>query len=157
MERVPFTPEGLQEAKSHLKTLKEVERPKCIHDIEVARAHGDLSENAEYHAAKDRQGFIEAEIRALEDQVARAQIIDPKTLSGDRVVFGAKVLVYDAEKDEESTFEIVSTFNADVSKGRISYKSPIARALIGRHEGDEVEVSLPGGTRCLEIMEVRFE
>ncbi|MBR58098.1 MAG: transcription elongation factor GreA [Myxococcales bacterium] len=156
MHREPFTPEGLLKAKARLKQLREVERPNVVKAIEEARAHGDLSENAEYHAAKDLQGFIEAEIRQLEGITGRSQLIDPKKLSGDRVVFGATVTVFDPDRDEEHTYKIVNTCVSDTDLGHISYQAPIARALIGKEIGDEVIVKLPGGERTLEILEVEF-
>jgi len=143
MQRVPFTLRGFEQTKARLKQMREVDRHEIIEAIATAREHGDLSENAEYHAAKERQGFIEAEIRLLEDGVSRAEVIDPRTLSGDRVVFGATVKVCDVETDSD--------------KGRISLEAPLARALIGKEEGDEVEVKLAGRTRELEILEVTFE
>lgn len=157
MQREPFTPQGLLEAKKRLKHLKEVERPWIINAIAEARAHGDLSENAEYHAAKDRQGFIEAVIQKLESVVGRADLVNLSQLDGDRVVFGATVEVYDAAKDEEHTYQIVNTVVANVEEGKISYEAPLARALIGKEEGDEVQVKLPGGTRELEILSVSYD
>jgi len=157
MKREPFTPRGLEKAKAHLKHLKEVERPNIINAIAEARAHGDLSENAEYHAAKERQGFIEAEIRVLDSVVGRAEIVDLSNMEPDRVVFGATVTVYDADRDLEMTYQIVNTSVADTENNKISYEAPIARCLIGKEEGDEVEVRLPGGVRTLEIMEISYE
>ncbi len=156
MHREPFTPAGLVQAKARLKQLREVERPNVVKAIEEARAHGDLSENAEYHAAKDLQGFIEAEIRQLEGITGRAQVIDPRKLSGDRVVFGATVTVFDPDRDTEMTYKIVNTCVSSTELGHISYQAPIARALIGKELGDEVTVKLPSGKRTLEILEVEF-
>lgn len=157
VERVPMTARGAEQLRLRLKELKEFERPKNIQDIEDARAHGDLKENAEYHAAKDRQGMIMATIRDIEDKLARAQVIDPAGLSGDRVVFGATVTVLDLDKDEETTYYIVGEDEADLKNGMISVTAPFARALIGKSVGDEVVVKTPGGKRELEILAVRFE
>ena len=157
MRRVPFTLRGFEQTKARLKRMREIDRHEIIRAIGTAREHGDLSENAEYHAAKERQGFIEAEIRQLEDAVSRAEIVDPRTLSGDRVVFGATVKVCDLDNDEEHTYQIVGAFESDSDLGRISYVAPLARAMIGKEEGDEVEVKLAGGVRALEILEVTFE
>ncbi len=154
MQRVPFTLRGFEQTKARLKQMREVDRHEIIEAIATAREHGDLSENAEYHAAKERQGFIEAEIRLLEDGVSRAEVIDPRTLSGDRVVFGATVKVCDVETDEE---RLLTASGLQDDKGRISLEAPLARALIGKEEGDEVEVKLAGRTRELEILEVTFE
>jgi transcription elongation factor GreA len=155
--RYPFTPDGFKKAKERLKYLKEVKRPEIITAIETAREHGDLKENAEYHAAKDLQGFTEAEVRRLDAMLSRAEVIDPKTLSGDRVLFSATVVVYDPDQEEEFRYQIVGMADGDPRQGRISYQSPIARALTGREVGDEVEIKLPGGVRTLEILEVLFE
>jgi transcription elongation factor GreA len=157
MKREPFTPKGLVQAKAHLKYLKEVERPNIIIAIAEARAHGDLSENAEYHAAKDRQGFIEAEIRVLESVVGRAEVVNLMNMEPDRVVFGATVTVYDSDRDEELTYQIVNTVVADTSLNKISYEAPISRSLIGKEDGDEVKVRLPGGVRTLEILEISYD
>ncbi len=157
MQRVPMTPEGLEKLRAKLKHLKEVEHPKVVREIETARAHGDLSENAEYHAAKEKQGLIMATIRDLESKISRAEVIDPRKLSGTRVVFGATVELYDVDRDVDITYRIVGDDEADVREGRIGISSPIARALIGKEEGDEVKVRTPGGVRCLEVVAVRFE
>ena len=157
MRREPFTPKGLLEAKTRLKHLREIERPAIIKAIAEARAHGDLSENAEYHAAKERQGFIEAEIQKMESVVGRSDLVDLSQMDGDRVVFGATVEVYDSEKDEEFTYQIVNTVVANIEAGKISYEAPLARALIGKEEGDEVKVKLPGGVRELEILSVSYD
>ena len=154
MEKVPMLAEGYEKLTADLKLLRK-ERPKIVDAIEEARAHGDLSENAEYHAAKERQGQVEAQIAELEDRVSRAQIIDPKTLAGDKVVFGATVTVLD-EDDKKSAYQIVGQAESDAKKGRISYDSPLARALIGKKEGDEVEVTVPSGDRCYLIEKVEF-
>jgi len=154
-EKVPMLEEGYRRLEAELKNLKSVERQAVVLAIEEARAHGDLSENAEYHAAKEKQGHIEGRIMELEGKVSRADIIDPKTLSGNRVVFGATVTMLD-ENDEEVMYQIVGADEGDVKIGRISYKSPIARALIGRSLDDEVEVKAPGGDRYYEITKVEF-
>ncbi len=140
-----------------LKQLKSVERPRIIAAISEARKHGDLSENAEYHAAKEQQGLNEARVAELEDALARADVIDVSKLSGDTVTFGATVEIVDEDTDEEVTYQIVGDNEADVKQGRISISSPIARALIGKSEGDSVEVATPGGGKSYEILKVRFK
>ena len=154
MQKVPMLAEGYEKLTADLKALRE-ERPKIVDAIEEARAHGDLSENAEYHAAKERQGQVEAQIADLEDKTSRAQIIDPKTLSGDRVVFGATVTVLD-EDDKPLKYQIVGQAESDAKQGRISYESPLARALIGKSEGDEVEVTVPAGDKFYLIKKIEF-
>ena len=154
MEKVPMLAEGYEKLTADLKVLR-AERPKIVDAIEEARAHGDLSENAEYHAAKERQGQVEAQIAEIEDRVTRAQIIDPATLSGDRVVFGATVTVLD-EDDKPHRYQIVGQAESDARVGRISYDSPLGRALIGRQVGDEVEVTVPSGDRCYLIEKIEF-
>ena len=154
MEKVPMLAEGYERLTADLKVLR-AERPKIVDAIEEARAHGDLSENAEYHAAKDRQGQVEAQIAELEDKVSRAQIIDPATLSGDKIIFGATVTLLD-EDDKPVRYQIVGQTEADANKGRISYSSPIARALIGRQVGDEVEVTVPSGDRFNLVEKIEF-
>lgn len=154
MEKVPMLAEGYERLTADLKALR-AERPKVVDAIEEARAHGDLSENAEYHAAKERQGQIEAQIADLEDRVSRAQIIDPATLSGDRVVFGATVTLLD-EDDKPVRYQIVGQTEADANHGRISYNSPIGRALISRRVGDEVEVTVPSGEKFYLIDKIEF-
>ena len=154
MEKVPMLAEGYEKLTADLKILR-AERPKIVDAIEEARAHGDLSENAEYHAAKERQGQVEAMISDIEDRVSRAQIIDPTTLSGDRVVFGATVTVID-EDDKPNRYQIVGLTEADAKVGRISYESPMARALIGKSVGEEVEVTVPSGDRFYLIDKVEF-
>ena len=153
-----MTPAGLAKAHAELEELLHVLRPQNVRDIEEARAHGDLKENAEYHAAKERQGHIDGRIKAAESLIASAQVIDPKTLSGDRVVFGATVTLIDLDSEDEATvtYQIVGAFESDLAAGKISYKSPIARALIGKTEGDEVSVRTPGGVRMYEIDQVTF-
>ncbi len=155
IERLPILAEGHAILVTTLRRLKEIERPEVVEQIEIARAHGDLSENAEYHAAKERQGQIEAEVIQLEDQLARAIIIDPTTLSGDKVVFAATVHLLD-EDDKKIVYQIVGQTEADARRGRISYNSPLGRALIGRRVGEEVEVTTPSGDRYYTIESVEF-
>ena len=155
IDKVPMLAEGHAHLTATLRDLKEVERPKNVEDIETARAHGDLSENAEYHAAKERQGQIEAQIMDLEDKLARATVIDPTTLSGDKVVFGATVGLID-EDDKTITYQIVGATEADARRGRISYSSPLGKALIGRRLDDEVEVTTPSGDKYYTIAKVDF-
>jgi transcription elongation factor GreA len=154
-DKVPMLAEGHRKLTEQVRHLKTVERPAVVEAIESARAHGDLSENAEYHAAKERQGHIEATIADLEDQLSRAMVIDPTTLSGDKVVFGATVTLID-EDDKKVRYQLVGPIEADAKDGRISYNSPLGRALIGRQVGDEVEVSTPSGDRYYEIAKVEF-
>ena len=154
-EKVPMLAEGHRQMTDELKRLRVEERPAIIEAIEVARAHGDLSENAEYHAAKERQGQVEATIADLEDRLARAMVIDPTTLSGDKVVFGATVTLLD-EDEKKVKYQLVGQTEADARVGRISYNSPLGRALIGRQKGDEVEVTTPAGERYYEIAKVEF-
>src|SRR5215203_1686484 len=149
-EKVPMLEEGHRQLSDELKRLKTEERPAIIEAIEVARAHGDLSENAEYHAAKERQGHVEASIADLEDRLARAMIIDPTRLSGDKVVFGATVTLLD-EDEKKVKYQLVGQQEADARVGRISYNSPLGRALIGRQKGEEIEVSTPSGDKYYEI------
>jgi len=150
-----MTPQGAQKLREELARLKE-ERPKISREIGVAREHGDLKENAEYHAAKERQGMVEAQIKDIEDKLARAEIIDPAKLSGDRVRFGARVTVTNLDTDEETSYQIVGADEADINAGTISISAPLARALIGKSVGDEVVVSLPAGKRRYEIAEIVF-
>ena len=154
VEKMPMLAEGHAKLTADLKRLKE-ERPQIVDAIEEARAHGDLSENAEYHAAKERQGQIEASIADIEDKLSRAQIIDPKEMSGDKVVFGATVTLLD-EDDKPITYQIVGQTEAYANKGRISYNSPLGRALIGRKVDDEVEVSVPAGDRYYLVSKIEF-
>ncbi|HKQ69829.1 MAG TPA: transcription elongation factor GreA [Polyangiaceae bacterium] len=156
MDRVPMTPEGNARLREELKNLKEVERPKISKDIGVAREHGDLSENAEYHAAKERQGWIEARIKDLEDKLSRAEVIDPSKLTGSKVAFGATVKVSNVDTEEESVYRIIGADEANLDNGSISITSPLARALIGREVGDEVKVRMPAGDRVYEILEVAY-
>ncbi len=156
MEKVPMTAEGHSAMLDEIKHLKSVERPRIIRAIEEARTHGDLSENAEYHAAKDQQGWTEARVAELEDKISRADVIDITKLSGDTVKFGAKVTLVDEETDEKVSYQIVGEFEADVKKGKISISSPIARAIIGKKKGDSVEVTTPGGGKSYEILKVKW-
>ena len=151
-----MTAEGYQALDAELKRLKTIERPSVIQAISEARAHGDLSENAEYHAAKERQSFIEGRLLELEDKIARSQIIDVSKLSGKQVKFGATVNLIEEDSGEKSKYKIVGEDESDVKGGKISITSPIARALIGKEEGDVVEVMAPGGARSYEIVKVKF-
>ena len=153
----PMTQEGYDLLKQELKHLTTVERPDVINAIAEARAHGDLSENAEYHAAKERQGYIEGRIQELNGKLASANVIDVSKLSGDKIVFGATVSFVDVDTEEEKRYKIVGEDEADIKAGLISYTSPIARALIGRSEGDEASFNAPGGEKHYEIIEVRYE
>jgi transcription elongation factor GreA len=156
MERAPMLLSGFELLEKELKQLKNVDRHRIIKAIEVAREHGDLSENAEYHAAKDEQGLTEARIAELEDRISRSEVIDPTTLAGDRVVFGATVTMLD-EDDKKVVYQIVGLEEADVKAGRISYSSPLARALIGRSKGDDAEVNTPSGEKFYEITKIEFK
>ncbi len=156
-DRVPMTPQGRERLEAELKHLKKVERPSIVNAIEEARAHGDLSENAEYHAAKEKQGMVEGRIAQVEDRLARAQVIDPRGQSPDAVRFGATVVLNDVESDEEVRYVIVGEDEADAGQGRISVGSPVARALIGKGVDDEVRVTVPRGMREFEIVEIRYE
>ena len=154
-DKVPMLAEGHAQLNEELKRLKQVERPAVVEAIEAAREHGDIAENAEYHAAKERQGQVEASIVDIEDQLSRAMVIDPTTLSGDKVVFGATVTLKD-EDDKKVKYQLVGQTEADARVGRISYNSPLGRALIGRHKGEEVEVSTPSGDRYYQIKKIEF-
>ena len=154
VDRLPMLAEGHQRLAAELKLLRE-ERPRIVEAIEEARAHGDLSENAEYHAAKERQGQVEAMVGDLEDRINRAQIIDPTTLSGDRIVFGATVTLLD-DSDKPIRYQIVGQTEADAKVGRISYNSPLGRALIGRKVGEEIEVTVPSGDRFYVVKKIEF-
>lgn len=157
MERIPMTLEGYKRLTEELERLIKIERPKNIADISTARAHGDLSENAEYHAAKERQSFIEGRIRELLAKKAAAQIIDTSKLNNNRVAFGAKVKLLNIDTDEEIVYQLLGTDEADVKKGIISITSPVGKSLIGKEKGDEVKVQAPGKTIEYEIMEIIFE
>jgi transcription elongation factor GreA len=154
MEKVPMLAEGYERLTADLKAYR-AERPKIVDAIEEARAHGDLSENAEYHAAKERQGQVEAQIAELEDRISRAQIIDPASLSGDRIVFGATVTLLD-DDDKPVKYQIVGQTEADAKVGRISYNSPLGRALITRKVGDEIEVTVPSGDKFYLVQKIEF-
>ena len=154
-DKVPMLAEGHRKLNEQVRQLKTVERPEVVQAIEDARAHGDLSENAEYHAAKERQGQIEAMIADIEDQLSRAMVIDPTTLSGDKVVFGATVTLLD-EDEKKVRYQLVGQVEADAKDGKISFNSPLGRALIGRQKGEEVEVSTPSGDRYYEIKKIEF-
>jgi transcription elongation factor GreA len=156
MEKVPMTVEGYHALDEDLKRLKTIERPAVTAAIGEARLHGDLSENAEYHAAKDRQGWIEGQIAEIEDKMARAQVIDVRKLSGSQVKFGATVSVIDEDTEEEARYQIVGEHEADVKEGRVYITSPIARAMIGKESGEVVEVNTPGGVKAYEIVKVEW-
>lgn len=156
--RPPLTAKGAQRLRAELDTLKSIQRPAVIAAIAEARAHGDLKENAEYHAAREQQGFIEGRIKHLESELSHAHIIDVATLhAGDKVVFGASVTLADMDTDEERRYQIVGDLEADIKQGLIAISSPVARALIGKHEGDSVSIEAPGGTREYEIVSVHYE
>ena len=156
MEKVPMTVSGYANLEAELKRLMSEERPRIIQAISDARTHGDLSENAEYHAAKEQQSHNEGRIAELEDKLSRAEVIDVSKLSGDTVKFGAQVKLVDEDTEETKTYRIVGDAEADVKEGRISISSPLARALIGKSVGDSVEVAAPGGSRSYEIVKVKF-
>jgi len=157
MNSTPLTLEGAERLREELKRLKTVQRPRIIDAIAEARAHGDLSENAEYHAAREEQGFIEGRIKELDSVLGQAQVIDPKTLdAGGRIVFGATVELLNIKTDDEVSYQIVGNLESDIEKSRISVSSPIARALIGKEEGDEVDVQTPGGVMTYEILSVKY-
>jgi len=155
-EKIPMTADGFARLEAELKHLKNVARPEVITAIAEAREHGDLSENAEYHAARERQSFIEGRVGELEDKMARAQVIDVSKLSGKVVKFGATVTLVDEDTDEEMTYQLVGEDEADVKQGRIGITSPIARAIIGKTVGDSVEVTTPKGVKGYEVLKVRF-
>ncbi|MEM9937222.1 MAG: transcription elongation factor GreA [Pseudomonadota bacterium] len=156
MQRTPMTAEGHAALDAELKNLKSVERPAIIQAISVAREHGDLSENAEYHAAKEKQSFIEGRIVELEDKLSRAEVIDLERVKGNRIVFGATVTIVDVDSEEEFTYRIVGEDEADIAQHKISNTSPMSRALIGKQVGDEAEVAAPGGARVYEIADLQF-
>lgn len=157
MDKIPMTADGLKQLEDELRTLKDDERPAVIKAIAEAREHGDLSENAEYHAARERQSFIEGRITELEAIISYADVIDPTKLSGDVVRFGATVLVVDEDTDEEKTYQIVGEHESDIEKGKMSISSPLARVLIGKSLGDSVEVKAPGGSKYYEILKVDYK
>lgn len=156
MEKVPMTPTGFRQLEEELRRLRTIERPAVVRAIAEARAHGDLSENAEYHAARDRQSFIEGRVGELEDKLARAEVIDPASVSGDRVMFGAQVLLVDEDTEEETTYRIVGQDESDVAQGLLSVSSPLARAMIGKRVADQIEVDAPGGARYYEILRIDY-
>ena len=153
---VPMTTEGYRKLQEELKTLIRVERPKVVQDIAEARSHGDLSENAEYDAAKDRQGFVEGRIQELNDKIARAQVIDPSSIKSEKIVFGATVTLFDIDTEKQVTYQIVGEDEADIKLSRISITSPVGRALIGHIEGDEVRVNVPSGVKIYEIEKIEY-
>jgi transcription elongation factor GreA len=155
-QKVPMTPEGQIRLREELERLKKVELPQVVKDIGVAREHGDLSENAEYHAAKERQGLIVARISFLEQTLSRAEVIDPSKLSGSKVQFGARVRLSNLDTGEELNYQIVGPEEADIKQNRISVSSPLARGLIGREVGEEVKVQMPAGPRTFEILEITY-
>ena len=155
MDKIPLTRSGFTRLEGELKTLKSVERPAIIAAIAEARAHGDLSENAEYHSAKEKQSFIEGRIKELEGVIGLADVIDPTKLSGG-IKFGATIELVDEETDEERTYQIVGEYEADIENGKLNIKSPLARSLIGKEEGDSVEVRTPGGEKSYEILKVSY-
>ena len=155
-DKLPMTDQGLARLEEELKHLKSVARPEIIRAIAEAREHGDLSENAEYHAARDRQSFIEGRVMELEDKIARAEVIDVSKLSGDTVKFGATVDLADEDTDEELTYQLVGELESDIKEGRLAITSPLGRALIGKSVGDSVEVHTPKGEKVYEILKVKF-
>lgn len=155
-ERVPMTPRGVEKLRAELARLK-VERPRISREIGIARDHGDISENAEYHAAKERQGMVEAQIKDIEDKLSRSEVIDPAKLSGERIRFGATVKLANVDTGDDVTYQIVGAEEADVDRGLISVSAPLARALIGKEPGDEVSIALPVGKRCYEVSAVEFK
>ncbi len=156
VEKVPVTAKGYAALNSELKDLAHVQRPDVIRAIAEAREHGDLSENAEYHAARERQSFIEGRVKELESLIARADVIDPAKMTGTSVKFGATVTLVDEDTDEEKTYQIVGETEADIAQGKLNIRSPLARALIGKEEGDSIEVMTPGGGKGYEVVSVKF-
>jgi transcription elongation factor GreA len=156
-ERVPMTRQGYDKLEGDLRELKTVDRPRIVREIEIARAHGDISENAEFHAAKERQSHIEGRIRQLEDKLARAQVIDPSGPDPESVRFGVTVVLLDVESAEEVTYTLVGEDESDIASGKLSISSPIARALLGKTVDDVVRVEVPKGTREFEVRDIRFE
>ena len=155
-QTIPMTPEGRQRLQDELKHLMRVERPRVVEDIAVARDHGDLSETAEYDAAKERQGFIEGRIAEINDKLARAHVINPAEIESEKIVFGAKVTLFDKDNGNELTYQIVGEEEADIKKGLISINSPVAKALIGHHVDDEVQIKVPSGIRVYEIINILY-
>jgi transcription elongation factor GreA len=157
MSKVPFTVEGAETLRAELKQLKNVVRPRITQSIAEARAHGDLKENAEYHAAKEEQGLSEARVRDIEAKLSNAQVIDISTIpKSDKVIFGVTVVLYDTDTEAEVRYKIVGDDEADIASGKLSISAPIARAIIGKREGDEVDIATPGGRKCYEITEVHY-
>lgn len=156
MDKIPMTPRGMAALEKELKHLKSEERPAIIRAIAEAREHGDLSENAEYHSAREKQGFIEGRIKELEGVISLAEVIDPTKMAGDTIKFGATVTLVDEDTEEETSYQIVGEHEADIENGLLNIRSPLARALIGKEEGDSVEVRTPGGTRDYEITSVSY-
>jgi len=156
-QTVPMTPEGYQRLQEELKHLIRVERPKVVQDIAEARGHGDLSENAEYDAAKERQGFVEGRIAEINGKMARAQVIDASDIDSDKIVFGATVTLFDVESENEATYRIVGEDESDIKKGLISINSPVAKALIGHRVDDEVQIKVPSGIRIYEVINVEYK
>lgn len=157
MDKLPMTANGYASLQAELKKLKSVERPAVVVALEEARAHGDLSENAEYHAAKERQAFIEGRVAELEDKISRAEVIDPKKLKGKVIRFGATVTVADEDTDEEMTYQIVGADEGDIKNGLLSITAPLARSLIGKESGDSVEVTTPSGAKGYEVVKVAYK
>lgn len=157
MKRIPMTAEGLARLKEELKRLKTVERPAVIRAIEEAREMGDINENAEFHAAKERQGFIEARLAEIEDKIRRAQVIEIEKLSGDRVQFGATVRLADVDSGQEKTYQIVGADESDAARGRLSVASPLSRGLIGKRIGDQVDITTPNGPKSFEILSISYK
>ena len=157
MQKNPITPDGAAKLREELNQLKSVERPSIIQAIATAREHGDLSENAEYHAARERQSFVEGRVKELENKLARAEVIDPSKVAGDRVAFGATVKLSNTQTEEEVTYRILGADESDLAQGTISVTSPLAKALLGKEAGDEVKVRMPGGERTYEVLAVSFK
>jgi transcription elongation factor GreA len=157
MQKIPLTVAGHARLEEELKNLKSVERPAVIEAIAEARAHGDLSENAEYHAARERQSFIEGRILDLDDKLSRADVIDPARITGDTIKFGATVTVIDEDTEEKKTYQIVGEYEADFEKGKLNLTAPIARALIGKKAGDSIEVTTPKGSKAYEVAKVEYK
>ena len=155
-DSVPMTVEGYQRLQEELKTLVRVERPKVVQDIAEARSHGDLSENAEYDAAKDRQGFVEGRIKELNHKIATAQVIDPSSIKSEKIVFGAKVTMFDIDTDKEVTYQIVGDDEADIKVGKISISSPVGRSLIGHSVDEEVNIVVPSGVKVYEVTNIEY-
>lgn len=157
MEKIPFTAQGFERLEEELKILKTKERPAIIQQIAEAREHGDLKENAEYHAAREKQSFVEGRIQEIEDKIARAEVVDTSTLNGPKIKFGARLKLLDTDSDKKFNYQIVGEYEANLENGLISITSPIARGLIGKEEGDEVTITTPGGKKTYEILEVSYK